>query len=168
MMLNVRLGPCAVTFNNNALGETKGGVKLTFNSTMEPVTTDQSTSPVGMVETGKTCEIVVPLAEFALSVLAGVIPGSILTVDGVDTTKMRLDISGAAIGSTLDFAAPLVLMPINGDSNDIVTVYHAIPQPNIEQTFDSSATPRVFSVKFTAMAGDNGFVTIGDPSVVVP
>lgn len=79
-------------------------------------------------------------------------------------TKVKMTLSGAAGASLRALALPLVLTPRGGTSNDAITVFLAVPKPNLSFGFDKT-NPRSYSIVFTALKDTvNGLVQFGDSS----
>jgi hypothetical protein len=104
--------------------------------------------------------VTVPLTEWNLERFASLLPGATLTTDGTDSTLMKLELSGEAGGNLLDSAAELVLTPVDADENQVITMYYAVPTPNLEFSFEKD-NQRVYEITFDAMKGENGFVVFG-------
>lgn len=159
---NVKMGVCSVTFNSVDLGYTAGGVKCSFSTESKEIEVDQEDVPIGEIITKQSFQVEVPMAEYDLSRLEDLLPGATLVTDGVDSTKKKLVLSGAAGGNLLDMAEELVLEPAGETSDNFnVTLHHACPVPSIEFAFEKENV-RVFNVTFKALKGVNGFVTLGD------
>ena len=160
---NVKLGVCNVSFDSSDLGYTKGGVSVSYATETYEKTVDQEDVPIGEIITKQTFEVKVPMAEYDLAKLEKLLPDATLTVDGTDSSKKKLVLGGSAGTDLLSVAKELVLTPVGGDTNDIVTLHYAIPVPSLEFAFEKDNV-RVFEVTFKALKGANGFVTLGDVS----
>ena len=160
----IRMGVCNVRYGTTELGHTKGGVKLSYKVESEAVETDQSDAPVDVVITKQPVEVTVPMVEGQLEKLASLIPNSKLITDSNDATKKRLEITGAAGGSLAAKAQALVLTPVGGDANDIVTLYHAVCMPEFELTYEKGTNIHIYNLRFQALAGADGYVAFGDPA----
>lgn len=164
---DVKMGPCTVTFGGADLGYTSGGVKVSYKAETKDITVDQEDTPVGIVVTGQSIEVTIPLAEQNLERLAGLLPGATF-VQGTPITKIKMVLSGEAGVNLTSLAKKLVITPlVPGDvsSNEVlngrVTLHKAIPLPNIEFSYDKDKQ-RVYEVTFRGIKGTSGFVTFGD------
>jgi hypothetical protein len=160
----VRMGVCNVRYGVLELGHTKGGVKLSYKVESEAIETDQSDAPVDVVITKQPVEVTVPMVEGQLEKLASLIPNSTLVVDSTDPAKKRLEITGVAGGSLAAVAQPLVLTPVNGNENDIVTLHHAACLPEFDLSFEKGTNIHIYNLRFKALRGENGYVAFGDPA----
>lgn len=163
MSTNVKMGVCNIRYGTTELGHTKGGVKLSYKVESEAVETDQSDAPVDVVITKQPVEVSVPLVDYQLEKLAQLIPNCNLVVDSTSPEKKRLEITGSAGASLAKLAKPLVITPVQGSSNDIVTVYHAVAIPEFDITYEKGSNVHVYNVRFQALQGENGYVAFGDP-----
>lgn len=160
---NVELGACTVAFGGNDLGYTSGGVNVTYSTESKEKTVDQEDVPIGEVIIKQAFEVKVPLAEKDLQRFSEFLPGAEYIVDSVDPTKTKLVLSGSAGTDLQKMAKKLIIAPVDGDANDMITIHHAIPVPNLEFSFEKDNV-RVYTVTFKALKGVNGFVTWGDSS----
>jgi hypothetical protein len=158
---NVKIGVCNITFGGEDLGYTKGGVTVTYSTDSITKEVDQEDVPLGEIITKQSFEVKVPMAEYDLEKLANLIPNSVLVKDATTPTKMKLEITGAAGADLFDTAKELVITPVGGDANDVITLHHAIAVPSFEFRFEKENI-RVFEITFKALKGTNGFVTLGD------
>ncbi len=159
----VQMGTCSISYGSSDLGFTKGATSCSFSTESVEITVDQLDTPVDEIITKQTFEVKVPMAEYDLTRLASLLPSAVLTTE---STKLRLDLTGSAGGSLLANAQELILAPAGGTANDAVILHHAIPLPNMEFAYEKE-NQRVFEVTFKALAGENGWVTLGDKTVVV-
>jgi hypothetical protein len=152
---NVKLGVCTVTFNDVALGHTKGGVVVTYEPSYHNVTVDAyGETPVDMRLLGEKLIAKVPLAEATLANLQVAIP------EGT-TSGSKLTI-GSSVGDALsDEAKELVLHPVENASDNLdddVVFHKAVVTNTVEIPFQNDAE-KVMEVEFTALLDetkDNG------------
>ncbi len=164
--LKVKMGSCAVEFDGVDLGYTVGGVKVTYSIDSVEKTVDQEDAPIDEVVTKQNFEITVPMAEYNLQKLVKFIPGAVLLGDHATTPgKMKLMITGESGKSLRAMAGKLVVKPKGGSPNDWITVYAAVPKPNIDFAFEKENT-RVYNVVFRALKTGNNFVSMGDTSLI--
>ncbi len=158
---NTRIGVCEATFNSVDLGYTKGSVTVEYSFDSTEITVDQEDAPIDEIITKQNFVVTVPMAEYSLDILDTLLPGSTLVTDGTMSTKKKLTLSGSNDGSLIDVAQTLILTPTGGTATDKITLYHAVPLPNISFAFEKDNL-RVWEVKFRALVGTNGFVLLGD------
>lgn len=116
---NVKLGSCEVFFDGATVGLTKGGVEVEASTSSKAVTVDQfGETIIDEYITGRTVTVKVPLAESDLANLAAIVPGANLIVDGVDPTKMQLEIPTGIGMSLRDSAAELICHPVANAAAD--------------------------------------------------
>lgn len=110
---NVKLGVCDVTFDDVALGHTKGGVVVTYEPTYHDVTVDKyGETVVDKRLLGENLMAKVPMAEATLANLLVAMPEG--TVSG---TKITL---GSDVGDSLkDRAGVLVLHPQENEASNL-------------------------------------------------
>jgi PKD repeat protein len=163
--LKVKMGACEVYFDNANLGYTVGGVKVAYSIDTFEKTVDQEDAPIDEVVTKQNFEVTVPMAEYNLAKLVQFIPGAVLLGDDdVSPGKLKLMITGESGKSLKGLAGKLVIKPKGGTMNDWVTVYAAVPKPNIEFAFEKENT-RVYNVVFRALKSGNNFVSLGDTNL---
>jgi hypothetical protein len=138
-------------------------VKLSYKVESESIDTDQSDAPIDVVITKQPVEVSVPMVEGQLEKLAGLIPSCKLITDTIDPTRKRLEISGESGGSLAAGAKMLVLTPVSGNANDIVTLYHAACLPEFDMSFEKGTNIHIYNLRFVALRGENGYVAFGDP-----
>lgn len=81
---NVKLGPCAISYNGVDLGLTKGGVEVSVSTDTHTVEVDQfGKTPIDEVVMARKCSVKVPLAETTVENLVAIMPGASLSSDGV-------------------------------------------------------------------------------------
>lgn len=164
---NIRLSAANLTYDEVDLGFTGDGINVEITDTTTDIEVDQSLAPVGQTLTKRVAKVTTSLAEWALEAFTKVIPGAVLTVDGTDPTKKRLDIPADGV-NMFNYAKPLIIIPVDSESaNDHITVWHAIPNVNMKFAFTKDKV-RYYSVEFTATKGTDGkFITFGDTTVTV-
>jgi hypothetical protein len=164
---NVKLGACSVTFGGTDLGYTKGGVEVEITTNRKQVTIDQfGETAVNDYITGRQVMVRVPLAEHDLATLVSVLPGATLVTDGVDATKMRIDVDSGQGTSLRDLAQALVLSPTasNASANEDFEVFLAAPVGDLSFSFRHDEE-RVYSIEFMGYvdtANGNQLFAIGD------
>lgn len=165
---NVQLGTCSVTFDAVDLGLTKGGVEVNVSTMTYKITVDQfGATEVNEYITGRTCLVKVPMAETDLTLLAKVIPDSVLVTN---TTKKKIDVKTSTGKSLRNFAGILKLHPIalaTSAANNDFTVPVAAPKGEFTFAYKLDEE-RVYNVEFQGypnLATDVLYV-IGDTTVV--
>lgn len=163
----VNMGVCNVEFDGTDLGYTKGFVKASYSSESMEKTVDQMDTPIDEIITKQTFEVTVPMAEKNLEIFADLFPGTTLTTGAsTDLGEFKLEMDGASGGSLLDTGAVLVLKPADGDEHDWLTLYKAVPIPQMEFTFDKDNI-QVFEVKFKAVPDASAnWVMFGKEAIV--
>lgn len=164
---NVQLGTCSVIFDSVDLGLTKGGVEVNVSTQTYKISVDQfGSTEINEYITGRMCMVKVPMAETDLTLLAKVIPDSVLATSGA--TK-KISVKTSTGKSLRNFAGALVLHPIAlgaSEKNNDFTV--PIAAPKGEMTFAYKLDEeRVYNVEFTGypdLSTDVLYV-IGDTSV---
>lgn len=151
------LGPCFVTFNSNDLGRTSGGVKFRYTEESKPVLTDQDgATEVDRIGLGVgTVEVEVPLARTTLAKLA-------IVIGAASYSGNRFRVRNRVGFSMYDAAKALVLTRMvdnvaSTDKDDILTVFKAYPQMDIEFVYDKDGQP-VAKVIFKAFPGTDGII----------
>ena len=163
---NVKIGVCNVTFNNVALGHTKGGVTVNYAPEYAEITVDQyGNTPVDKSLLGEMVTIKVPMAESQVSNLANAMPLGTLAGSGDGRVTLGKN-AGARLGAE---SAQLVLHPIANASNDLsedVVIHKAVVHNEIELGF-TNEDERIVEVEFVALvdttkADGNWLGFIGD------
>jgi hypothetical protein len=109
---NVKVGVATLSFDSNDLGYTKGGSEVSVTTDTYVVTVDQfGNTPIKEIITGRTVMVTTPLAETTLDLMATIMPGATLTVDGVTPTKRKVEVVDSVGTDLLSIAAELVLHP---------------------------------------------------------
>lgn len=166
---NIKLGACDVMYGSNDLGYTKGGVDVTIGTTSKEINVDQfGDTAVNEYIQGRMVTVKIPMAESDLQKLALAIPGSVLTIDHTDATKMKLVVSVNQGMSLRDTAIALVLHPtanISANKIDDFIVPLAAPSGNIEFAYNYN-NERVYTVTFKGYPDQStgALYTFGDPS----
>lgn len=81
---NIRMGTCRVIYDGTDLGFTSGGVEVTVATTTHETKVDQFGDTVANEYVmGRTISVKAPLVETTLENMAKIIPGAVLTGDGV-------------------------------------------------------------------------------------
>lgn len=84
---NVKLGVCAISFDGQDLGYTKGGVEVSVSTDTHEVNVDQfGKSTVNEIIMKRNIKVKVPLAETTLDNLVNIMPGATLVSDGAKAT----------------------------------------------------------------------------------
>ncbi len=164
---NIKLSAANMTYGGTDLGYTGEGVTVELTDETVSITVDQQLSPVGKKLTGRKCKVSTSLAEEYLPTLTSVIPGAVLTVDGTDPTKMRMDIPADDV-DMFSYMKPLVIVPTDSTSeNDHVTIHNALPNVNMSFAYTKDKQ-RYYKVEFEAIAvAGEPYVTFGDTSVAI-
>jgi hypothetical protein len=148
---NVKLGVCDVTFNDVALGHTKGGVTVTYEPTYHDVTVDAyGETVVDKRLLGERFYATVPLAEATLANLQVAIP------EGT-TSGSKLTIGSSVGDSLLDEAKELVLHPVENASDNLdddVVMHKAVVSNTIELPYQNDGE-RIIEVEFTALLDES-------------
>jgi hypothetical protein len=156
---DVKMGVCTVSFGGVDLGYTSGGVKVSYRAETKDVVVDQEDIPLDVIVTGQSIEVTIPLAEQNLERLGGLLPGATFTQD---VAKQKLVLSGTAGTRLYPLGKKLVITPVGLTSaNEKLTIYKAVPQPQIEFSYDKDKQ-RIYEVVFKGVKSPNGFVTFGD------
>lgn len=164
---NIKMSAGNLTYGTTDLGYTMEGITVEITDEVQDLVVDQSLSPVGKKLTSRKVKVSTVLAEESLTLLKEVTPGAVLTVDGTDPTKMRLDIPASDV-DMLAYKKPLLIVPTDSTSaNDHVTVHNALPNVNMSFAYQKDKQ-RGYKVEFSALAvSGEPFVTFGDTSVTV-
>lgn len=148
---NVKLGVCNVTFNDVALGHTKGGVTVSYEPTYHDVSVDAyGETVVDKRLLGERLVATVPLAEATLANLQVAIP------EGT-TSGSKLTI-GSSVGDSLaDEAKELVLHPVENASDNLdddVVFHKAVVSSTIELPYQNDGE-RIIEVEFVALLDES-------------
>lgn len=159
---NYQLGVCAVTFDNVALGYSKGGVEVTYEPEYHTAMVDQyGNSPIDAFLTGEVWKAKVPLAESTIDNLLVAIPNA---TQAVADERATIGSKPGVRMSTL--AAQLVLTPADGDKTDEIVFHKAVVLSPLT-VVTKNDEPRIYEVEFTAFvdtskADGNLFGHFGD------
>ncbi|HXH10783.1 MAG TPA: hypothetical protein VNP04_13605 [Alphaproteobacteria bacterium] len=156
---NLDLGPCAVYFGESGsevnMGFTKGGVRISVESPVVNLTTDQFGQVImKQVLVGRTAMVTVPFAESKVSLFATIIPGASAVTDAVSSESQKVIINTPIGKDLVTIAKSLRLVKAIGntessDPNDVFRFFKAGPTGRIEFSFDLE-NQRVYSVEFFA------------------
>lgn len=163
--MKVKMGTCEVYFGSVNLGYTSGSVKVKYSIDTVDKMVDQADTAIDQIVTRQAFEVEVPLAEYNLAKLVQFIPGAVLIGDDeTDPVRMKLIMTGMSGTSMQSMQQKLEIIPKSGILNDKVTVYHAIPNPNIDFAYEKDKI-RVYNVTFKAIQMNNNFVALGDTTL---
>jgi hypothetical protein len=140
MFKDLDIGPVEVVRGSTSLGETKGGVRLTFNESDMKTTVDRTGETArAKYVIGTECKAVGAIAEATLAQLAEV-TGMTVT-EGATTDELALkDRTGTNL---LDSAETVTLKPIvAGTTSTEAAKWIVIPKATIKPTFDVNHTPQ--------------------------
>lgn len=165
---DVRLGTCKILFNGVDLGLTIGGVDVQVQTTTRETKVDQFGETVTKeVITGRNVMASVPLAETTLELLAQIMPGSELVVDGVDPTSKKVVVSTGTGIDLRSSALELVLHPIeklDADASEDFVIPLAATPGGIEFAYKNDQE-RVYKADFKGYPDNDGVLFIyGDKS----
>lgn len=156
---NLELGPCAVYFgacgSEVNMGFTKGGVRVSIESPVVNLTTDQFGQVImGQILVGRNATVTVPFAESKVSLFAQIIPGASAVTDGVSADSQKVIINTPVGLDLVTIAKSLKLVKAIGntessDPNDVFRFFKAGPTGRIEFGFDLE-NQRVYNVEFVA------------------
>lgn len=167
-MLN-KLGPCALTWQNQtgglALGKTEGDVTVTLQETHADIMHDQDgTAPTDGVVTGTMMEVTTPLSQATVAILAELLAGGALTpVTGEDG---QLEIKTGVGTAMLDNAFELdIIRYLDGvasiDPDDKLSILKAYPVVDASLVYGKE-TQRVVNVTWKCFpsqdTGDLGVI----------
>ena len=170
------LGPCAVSFKGTSLGSNLS-VSFTYaEDTADVKTAATGTTPIDKIYTGSSCGAVVQMTQSTLEQLEAVCPNATVTGDELMVS------TGVGDAMVAEKSGKLEITRVkNGaastDATQVITIFVAAPQPNINWTFDDSSQ-RVAEVTFvgfpaqedgdspdTYSAGDLWAIGYGETSV---
>lgn len=118
---NIKLGTCKIAYDGADLGLTIGGVEVEVSTDTHETMVDQfGDTAVKEFITGRSLTIKCPLAETHIDQLVNIMPGATRIVDGVDNTRIKIEVT-SAVGEDLlnDHAKRLVLHPIALPDEDV-------------------------------------------------
>lgn len=153
---NVRIGPASLTWKTQDLGNTLGGVKLSFDRNFTNLKVDKyGDTPVDAALTGTMIKITVKIAEPVVSMIQRVLP------EGAFNTGALGSQVGLAAGEGLlmrQFAGLLVLHPTSkapSDFSEDVSIYQAFPSSSPTDLNYEVNNQRVYSLEFTALVDES-------------
>lgn len=147
---NVKMGVCNVTYDSVDLGYTSGGVSCAYTADTTEIEVDQEAFPIKEVVTKQSFEVTVPMAEHDLTKLSKVFPDCTLTPAG-DGTTATLALDGGVTNITPSVDKALVLTPVDGDNEEVITIGNASVAPSFDFAFEKD-NARVYEVTFKANA----------------
>ena len=161
--MSLELGPCQVSFgikdSEADLGETEGGVVITFATDVADLMSDQSgTTPEDQVVSGQKATIVCPLADITLANLA-IALNQTVTAIGDDSGIA----GGSLVGTKLSTKANSLLLKkyVNGavsaDTQNWVRFAKAAPQGNFDYSYSKDGQ-RIINLTFTAFFDSDGYL----------
>lgn len=117
---NIKMGTCKILFDGVDLGLTMGGVEVTVETTTKETKVDQFGDTVAN-ETimGRNITVSAPLAETTIENMVALLPGTTMTVDSVDPTKIKAEVSSGTGISLLLLAKEMILHPIELPDSDV-------------------------------------------------
>ena len=164
-----KLGPCALTWQNAtgglALGKTEGDVSVTLQETFADIMHDQDgTAPTDGVVTGTMMEVVTPLSQATVAILAELLAGG--TLNAVTGEDGELEISTGVGTSMLENAFELeIVRYVDGaastDPDDKLSILKAYPVVDASLVYGKE-TQRVVNVTWkcfpSTVTGDVGVI----------
>ncbi|KEO81491.1 hypothetical protein [Tumebacillus flagellatus] len=140
-LTDIPMGPCRVVVMKLTddsviaiLDRTKGGCHFKFNQKTEDVTMDQTADAVAAkLAAGSDALFEVPLVTNEAKILQPLIPGTTL-YSNVTTSEEAL-LYCEQIGDMSAYAVKVRLEPIGRSTNEHVTLFKAIPVPNIDRQY---------------------------------
>jgi len=163
---DVEIGAASVTFNSVALGNTAGGVSISFGLEVVQHQSDQSTMIEEIFKTGEGIVVTCPFDESNLTTLQYAFPNGTYVLDS-GGVKKKISVGGATTYRFSSVAYELVIDPVNdtGD-NQKLTVHKAVASQPIEISL-SRTDVRLWSVVFvgirdTTNSAGNQLYEIGD------
>lgn len=161
---DIKLGTCLITLDGADLGYTKGGVEVSVETSTHDTMIDQfGETPVKSFIQGRTCKVVMNLAETTLDNLVKIMPGA----TKLSTSGNRVDVTSGVGEDLQKLAKPLILhpiaLPINDKSEDFTLPAASTPGAiNFAYKKDDE---RVFTAEFMAYPDANGILfSYGDPA----
>ena len=142
------LGPCAVSFKGTSLGSNLS-VSFTYaEDTADVKTAATGTTPIDKIYTGSSCGAVVQMTQSTLEQLEAVFPNASIA-SGTSELMVSTGVGDAMVAEK---SGKLEITRVkNGaastDATQVITIFVAAPQPNINWTFDDSSQ-RVAEVTF--------------------
>lgn len=163
---NIKLGTCSITYDGQDLGLTIGGVEVEVQTNTHQTTVDQfGETIVKEYVTGRTLMVKCPLAETHIDQLVNIMPGATKVIDGVDPTKIKIEVDTAIGLDMLGSAKKLVLHPVANDVSDVSEdfVVPLAAAPGALQFAYKTNEERIFLAEFKGYPDDNGLLfVVGD------
>lgn len=164
---NVKIGVCNVNYNGVDLGYTSGGVSVSYSADTNEVEVDQEAYPIKEIITKQTFEVTVPMAEYNLEIFKDLLPGATFTAASEGTSTATLALSGGVVNITSETDTPLIVTPIEGGPEEVITIINATVSPTLEFSFEKD-NARVYEITFKASAPnaeDAGWVKFGTGAI---
>lgn len=152
---NVKIGVCKITFGDQDLGYTKGGVEVEVATETHSVTVDQhGNTPISQYIMGRSIVVRAPLAETTIDNLAATMPGTL--VEG--TTQKKATVS-TGIGTDLrSIAQELRLHPVGvaeSDASEDLVIPLAATSGAMTFAYRLDEE-RIFNVEFNGYPNEEG------------
>ncbi len=129
---NVKIGVCKVFYGGVDLGLTQGGVDVTVKTDTHKVMVDQfGKTPINEYIMGREVTVKCPLAESTLDNLVAIMPGAVLSTDGVKATGLITVATVPTAGESIS---------VNGQVFNFVTTPVLPTDIAIEATVAAQAT----------------------------
>ena len=122
-ILDIRIGPCTLTFDGVDLGTTVGGVSLSLKTKTITYGDDKIYDELkneGVVITSRELSVVAPLAETNLNRLMTAFPDAVRIGN-------RVNMGSGTGHSMTSLARPLIITPLFSSPDNIVTIPLAVP-----------------------------------------
>lgn len=147
-MWQVPLGPCELEFNETNLGETSGGVTLTFSESTQTTTVDRTgETSRSKVVTGTNCTVAGALAEASLNQIQAVTGGEYR-----GNTQEGLHLRNRTGTDLVQQAKKLILKPIEeGEATTDTSKWIVIPKSSVNPNFQPQfalGTQKIFGFTF--------------------
>lgn len=160
------LGACTVTYNSVAMGDTSGGVEVTFDYNAIEHASDQSSTLEEIFLVARGITATVPLQENDLAKLQYAFPDGTYVLDS-GGIKKKITLGNGTTIKLSGVAYALVLDPVNdATDNEIVTIHKAVVSSAITVRYAKEGV-RIWQVQFkglrdTTKSAGNQLCTIGD------
>ncbi len=129
---NVKIGVCKVFFGGVDLGLTQGGVDVTVKTDTHKVMVDQfGKTPINEYIMGREVTVKCPLAESTLDNMVAIMPGAVLSTDGVKATGSFTVVTVPTAGETIS---------VNGQTFTFQTTPVLPTDIAVETTVNAQAT----------------------------
>lgn len=165
----IELGPCIVEYGEGSdkfiFETTIGGVNFTTETTYRDQLTDQTgTTPVSKRVTGRIATVVIPFAEYEVSLIPKIMAGATVVTDGTDSKT----IIKTGVGKNLiDTAKKAVIKPLEkrNDPNYWVTMPLAYSETDLNYAYDND-NERITNVTLRATPdADDVIAILGDETI---